>query len=365
MQTQVLRTIVLALAMAVPSMSTASAAEPSYDEYKFWLVACDNVLHCTAKGFEAEMAEYPELAVSRAAGPDAEARVMIRAPFAVEPADLRVDGKPIGLPAEVWRIARDGQFTTLSLNQPQAIAELVSQFHDAGKLQFGTHEAAVPLDGLVAALLRMDERQGRVDDVSALIRRGAAPTSAVPPEPALPAKPVYTPAAPLTNGEGDALLRRARTDLAHVFQEDDCNAGRDGNLDVSEAYPLDDQHALVLIDCALGAYQSWSLVAIVPRAEDTPSIPFQPVLPFLDDKTPMVHLIEPVFDPHTGTLTMSAKLRGLGDCGITAEWVWDGKAFRLTAGTYQSACGGSGPGEWPVVYRSGPAPKTGSPSVSP
>lgn len=51
--------------------------------------------------------------------------------------------------------------------------------------------------------------------------------------------------------------------------------------------------------------------------------------PAPDDPTDM--LTEPDFEPATGTLSTFAKGRGLGDCGLTARWIWDGDTFKLSA----------------------------------
>ncbi len=341
----------LVVALTLPSL--ASEAEPSYDSYKSWFVACDNGLACQARGFGDDgSAESPDLNVARDAGPDAKAIVTLSLPFAADARDLRVDGAPLTLADEAWEIQREDGFTTLSLTGDEAIATLIAQLRDASTLQTNNPEASVPLEGFVAALLRMDDRQGRIGGVTALIRKGKTPASAVPPAPELPAAPKYKPGAPLKAGEDAALLARARKDLAAILTSEDCSADMPSDIDSSEAVALDETHGLAFIACNMGAYQGSSLVAIVPRAEGNACEIFRPSLPIREDDFDTVALTEPGFDPDTGTLSMSGRGRGLGDCGLSAEWVWDGTHFQLTGGSYQMACGGSQPGDWPTVYRS-------------
>jgi hypothetical protein len=342
----------LVIALALPRIAVAAEATPSYDSYKSWFVACDNGLACQARGFRDDgTAEKPDLNFARDAGPDAKTLVELKLPFAAEAADLKVDGAPLTLPHGAWEVVREDGFTTLSLTEDEAIANFIAQLRDASALQTNNPEASVPLDGFVAALLRMDDRQGRIGGVTALIHKGKAPASAVPVAPDLPTAPKYKPGAPLKAGEDAALLAKARKDLATIFTSEDCSADMPSGIDSSEAFALDDANGLAFIACNMGAYQGSSLVAIVPRAEGKPAEVFRPTLPIADDETDTVSVTEPGFDPETGTLAMSGRGRGLGDCGLSAEWVWNGADFQLTGGSYQMACGGSQPGDWPTVYR--------------
>jgi hypothetical protein len=123
-----------------------------------------------------------------------------------------------------------------------------------------------------------------------------------------------------------------------------------------DAHALSKTEALVLLPCLFGAYQTASLGILVDRRNETVSHLDLPLSfagnPAPDDPTDM--LTEPDFAPTTGTLSMQAKGRGLADCGIAASWIWDGTRFELAALTYQDACGGAEPGDWPGLYRSRP-----------
>jgi hypothetical protein len=56
------------------------------------------------------------------------------------------------------------------------------------------------------------------------------------------------------------------------------------------------------------------------------------------------------FDPKTQTLLMLAKGRGVGDCGETASWVWDGKGFQLLSNVSLPVCRGVSPDDWAPLY---------------
>ncbi|MBS9722141.1 DUF1176 domain-containing protein [Tianweitania sp. BSSL-BM11] len=343
----------LVAAFTAPQVSLAADATPSYDTYKSWFTACDNGLACQARGFSDDSGpDSPDLTISRDAGPQAKTLVTLKLPFAVEAADLKVDGQPLTLASGAWEIEREEGMTTLSLSEDADIQTLITQLRDASALQTSKPEASVPLDGFVAALLRMDDRQGRIDGVTALIRRGKAPASAVPPAPDLPTTPTYKPTAPLEAAEKTALLSKARKDLASTFQSEDCSTDSPSGIDNSDAFAVDQTSALVFLGCFVGAYQGSSLVALVPRSGNGAAELVRPSLPISDGDTDTALLTEPGFDPDTGTLSMSARGRGLGDCGLSAEWVWNGTQFQLTGGSYQMSCGGSQPGDWPTVYRS-------------
>ncbi len=329
---------------------TANAADPSYDRYKSWLIACDNGLTCEAKGFENGVISSPDMHFHRAAGPDALTEVAIGVPFPVGLSDFRADGVSLHF-GSAWQLTRDENLTTISTSNPQAVMELLSALRNAAQLEVGADKAVIPLDGMVAALLHMDDRQGRLGNVTALIKRGAAPASSVAAAPALPIVARRKIDIALSDVEKQRLILQARNSGKAVFEAEECEGNASGEDLMEEAYPLDADHALVFIPCIMGAYQGSSLAFIVPRNGNGAPIPFQPKLPLGGDGTELKILTEPGFDMNTGSLQMAGRGRAVGDCGLTAEWVWDGARFQLAAVSYQGTCGGSQLGDWPVLFR--------------
>ena len=121
-----------------------------------------------------------------------------------------------------------------------------------------------------------------------------------------------------------------------------------------EAHALDGQRALVLLPCLMGPYQGSSLAFVVSRSS---GVARQLVLstPYLgrptDDRR-MSDFTNADFDLKTDMLSMSAKGRGLADCGFSASWIWNGTEFRLSGLAFQDVCGGVNAGEWPTLFRS-------------
>ena len=53
------------------------------------------------------------------------------------------------------------------------------------------------------------------------------------------------------------------------------------------------------------------------------------------------------FDSEARLLTSHAKGRGLGDCGSSSAWAWDGRIFRLAHYAALDQCRGAFLGAWP------------------
>ncbi|MCU9953501.1 DUF1176 domain-containing protein [Burkholderia sp. BKH01] len=333
------------VARATPPQEVSA---PSYDTYKSWLVACDNGLTCEAKGF-ADGGEFSaDLRFIRTAGPNSslEARLNVATNDSIDLGDLRVDGEPLRLDESAWRVDYANNVATLSATRPAAVAAFVSRLRNGTKLQVGSEASAyIPLDGMVAALLRIDDRQGRIGGVTALIRKGPAPASRATLAPSLPVVPTRKIVSQLPDREEKSLITRTK----RIRDASSCEDHASKYLEEA-AYALNTQKALVFLPCIQGAYQGSSDVFIAPRIGGGAPEPLKlrnPAGGVLDSS-----LVEPNFDPATGVLSTFAKGRGLADCGFQAEWIWDGQAFQMSAASQQSTCGGVGPGDWPTLYRS-------------
>ncbi|MGZ2747767.1 DUF1176 domain-containing protein [Burkholderia stagnalis] len=337
---------------AVPVVASAAplqkATAPSYDTYKSWLVACDNGLTCEAKSFASGGESNAELRVIRAAGPNGllEARLTVETGPGVDLDDLRVDGQPLRLDDSAWSINQTNNVATLSSTRPAAVAAFVSGLRNGAKLQAGSDASAyIPLDGMVAALLRIDTRQGRIGGVTALIRKGPAPASQATLPPPLPIIPTRRIVSRLSDSEEKSLIERTK----RIRDTSSCEENASKYLEEA-AYPLNTQKALVFLPCIQGAYQGSSDVFIVPRIGGGAPEPIK--LTGFEVMGSNSLLVEPGFDPTTGSLSTFYKGRGLADCGFRAEWIWDGQAFQMSALARQDTCGGLEPGDWPTLYRS-------------
>ncbi len=337
------------LATAAASLSAAPVGTvQSYDGYRAWLVVCDNTLACVAKGF-GEDGQGAEITIERAAGPNGSLSASITAAHKFALKDVRIDGKPAGLAAPVWRLSISGDEISATSDDLVAVRALVHRLRNATKVTLA-NDNAVPLDGFAAAMLRIDDRQGRSHGVTALLKLGTRPASRVPSPPPLPRiadNPIH---ATLAAGEEARLIATVRHGQKAALDKEGCGE----TPEAPTAYALDDDRALVFLPCVMGAYQGFNLAFIAPRAGGPAQRMIAPT-PYLGndpDRGDAATFTDPVFDPKTGTLSAAARGRAMADCGMSASWKWTGKAFRLSAMTLQQTCGGVEPGDWPTLFSS-------------
>ena len=335
------------LALAVGT----AKADPiqSYDTYKSWLVACDNTLTCVAKGFDGDNNVRAEVTIARAAGADGELSLRLASEAAFTIDQVAVDGKAVTFLGNDWKSEPGDVGSTFSSNQLSAVRSLLSQIKDGSELSLGSG-GEIPLGGLAAALLRMDERQGRLGGTTALIRRGRLPASLVPDAPSAPTIPDRPLNALLNPGEAEQLASMVRSKQASLLTEEGCQEDR---LAIEpEVYGLSDAQALVTFACVMGAYQGSSIGFLVSRIDGSIERLKLPV-PYQTNESERASgdfLTESFFDPETGRLSVSARGRGLADCGMSATWSWNGDEFTLSELALQQSCGGTEPGDWPTLF---------------
>ncbi|AJP71292.1 DUF1176 domain-containing protein [Sphingomonas hengshuiensis] len=344
-----------ALALAVTGASAAVAqSDPvqSYDSYQSWLVACDNTLRCVAKGF-ADASDGAEIRIERDAGGSGAVVATISSATVFAPSDIRIDGAPAGLTGAAWAYTRSEDGSSVTSSDLAAIHALVQKLRGAKRVTLGgiaEDDAAIPLAGFSAAMLRLDDRQGRIGGVTALLNRGSRPASVVPPAPPLPRIARHPVVARLDPGEEARLIALVRADQKALFAKEECQ----DTPQQPEAHALDGAQALVLIPCIMGAYQGSSLAFIAQRGSGRAQRLVAP-MPYRGndpDRADADYFTEGSFDPESGTLSMAARGRAHADCGVSASWIWDGRAFRLSEMALQQACGGIEPGDWPTLFRS-------------
>lgn len=344
--------------------------EPLYREIKQWLVGCDNLRDCRAKFVRDIFNDAPDMAkhrsarldVARQAGPDGRLTLTLAVlgdeaaekdkaePRVFEPAAaLRLDGKPLSQHF-AWRKTGPGPLYSLEGNDAVAFLKAVK---DGSLLTFndGPDAPAISLSGLAAVLLAVDEAQGRLDTPSALARPGSKPLADVP---AATQPPVIQPAPGQALDNGEIFASAVRASQLVTLKKHSCDAPGDHD----RAWKLNDKEALVVLTCMNGAYQSSSLAFRAPL--DGPS---RAALLKLDVPRAAQGDMEGVnpddeageyggadFDPASATFSKIGYARGIGDCGQSAKWVFDGQNFQLLEVRYQNRCGGE-PDDWPTLYR--------------
>ncbi|WP_374419976.1 DUF1176 domain-containing protein [Chromobacterium sp.] len=313
-----MRIHIMVAALAALGLPAASWAKAQV--YKDWAVACDNTRHCEANGTQGDEGGNPvSLLLKRDGGPNAPLSGELLANSeegGIGPLSLRVGGFSLqGL--------KDEQ--TLSAAQ---MAKLLPRMldADAAELSDGKQQWRLSLAGLKAALLRMDEAQGRLGTPGALVKKGTKPEASVPP--ALPApllRPVPTAARP-----GDDAL--AAPILKAVRERDCWEQMPDEEHPAVSVHRLSAKQVLVLRECGRGAYQSGSSVWI---AQDKP--PYQSRLAQLPGGEPEYQM-NAEFDQ--GVLSSFSKGRGFNDCNASSAWAWTGSRFELMHDAEAPQCSG-------------------------
>jgi hypothetical protein len=343
------------VATSEPVATAAAALQGETRSFRAWEAACDNIRTCTLLGFPSAVedgsfpteANWGFLRIERAAGPEAAPAVTVAAgpgdsePAAQAPMTIAVDG---GTPIRVQAKSEDGPYHLGRLEGADA-ARLIAAVRNGRTLSVAVQNfpaATVSLDGAAAAMLWADERQGRVDTVTALARPGAKPASAVPAAPALPviqaAKPV--------GGEvaaSPALLKRKEVADCVAEMPEGLSADLTGTRLTAE---------LVLweVPCGGGAYNLTTAFYLGDAAGGL----LRPVSldgAGMERDGPGHQGINAGFDAATGRIGAFTKARGVGDCGSEDEWVWDGRGFVRASQRLMGRCEGVMVDDWPVLHR--------------
>lgn len=318
-----------------------ATAAPESRTFRDWTVTCGNDGACTAFGGVESGTGW--LRIVMPAGPDAVPVVDLGMGMdadSLEPT-VNIDGRAYGL--EVT----DG-VARISADQARA---LIAALAGGRTAMVGTGEEAMRLSvsGVSAALLWIDERQGRLDTVTALIRKGDAPASSVPAAPALPVV-AAAPAVAQTGMKNGTQLPDAVEDLAKVRT---CRGETGFSPDFQSAtqhYRLAADTVLWGVPCFMGAYNTAYLYVLTDEVGASPRIVSLPTT-----GEAMETPINSDYDPATRRLEAFGKGRGLGDCGTVHQWIWTGQEFVLEHERLMEACMGVTADLWPVTWTTRPA----------
>jgi len=316
-----------------------AAARSETRRFRDWIVTCDNGNDCVA--FSQAGVGQGWVRIAMAAGPDARPDLS---------GGLLSDG---GTPTPGLMMTVDGTRYALSgpgraaLPRDSRVALNAMATGANASLATRSQSQSLSLSGVSAALLWIDERQGRLDTSTALMRRGDAPASLVPAPPALPqVRPApavdqagFGGASPTLPATIEALPQvqacRADTDFSPEFQR------------AVQAARLNATTELWGVPCFSGAYNVGYRYVISGPGGQSPRVIALPTTAEPAD-TP----INPEYDPATRTLTAFAKGRGIGDCGFANTWTWTGRDFVLTSETRMEDCWSVPADLWPTTWRS-------------
>jgi len=323
--------------MLLSTLSAPAIAEKSGVSFthKDWEVVCDNTLTCRAAGYGQENetgGSDGSVLLTREAGPGTE----ITGDVVLADIEDDDDDDTPSPPLTLWinnqsagnlSMTNEGDWR-LSTSQTQA---LIAAIKGSGSVEFkgGTRSFVLSGDGAYAAMLKMDDVQGRIGTVGALSKKGDKPESSVLaaiPAPVIQAVKIdKAQIRPLTAPELAALEPKLRATLNQdnvcdrLQPSEDHDERSDEGITVT---PLDDKHALLSTLCWRAAYNEGYGYWVIDKA-----LQENPVL-VTDSGT----------DYSDGTISMGQKGRGLGDCWATASWVWDGQSCRKSSESSTGMC---------------------------
>lgn len=330
-------------------LTAAAAAADEPRTFRDWMAGCDNVRTCAALSLPPEAAEtIAYLRLERPAGPDGAPRLLLRlrGDWKKPPAALqfRLDGAAFPASGGPLPATTDGDVITVTFSAKDTAA-LIEAARKATKLTASAPavSGSISLAGSVAAMLWIDEQQGRLGTTTALIRKGEKTGAA--PAPALPLV-AATPVPPMLDMKA-AKQQAAR--LRAEMKKRSPDACEDDGADGDSAWSLGDKRVLVALSCSRGAYNFSSSFFIMPENDPARATPLR----FADgDGDDGNDLTNASFDPRTGHLGFFAKGRGIGDCGVSGGYAWNGKGFVRTELAIMGECRGITPEDWITLYRS-------------
>lgn len=312
------------IAAALPPGPQATPGEMR--TFRDWVVGCDNRLACTAVALGPDGAEFPtlRLVVTKAAG-GALPRVIVDSNDDVAaPASITIDGKPV---AKGGRADDEGVIFTG--DDAVRLIEAIAQ-GKTGRIVAGKTEDALALNGAAAALRYMDERQRLAGTTAALVARGKDRPTASP-----PALPIVTRVRP-----SGRAVRPTTAQVTAMRRAADCQIEfLDEAQTRPEAHALGGGATLILLPCGAGAYNFMSAVFVIQGDGTLRPATFDVPTGIDPEAGEVAQLVNAGFGE--GLLTSYAKGRGIGDCGVSQNFAWDGARFRLTEQSEMTECRGS------------------------
>lgn len=331
-----LKAIFIIVASVVLDASAKQPAVGTSFVHHDWELVCDNTRTCRAAGYQAEPdGDEMPLPVSvllvRKAGPRqpvtgelavgdyGEVEALERLPQKFKLL-MRINGKDMGSVT----LNKNTLKTPLSAAQVEA---LLTALTGRSVIEWVSDRDHWRLSGKSASavLLNMDEFQGRLRTIGALVKKGTNNEDHVLhpiPAPRVIAAPVAKAQSPAPQLPESLKAQLQKT----VAEKDDCPNLFTESADVAdtafEVRRLTEAKLLVSTSCWMAAYNFGSGYWVV---NSTP--PYEPVLVTTFGS-----------DYAEGSIYASHKGRGLGDCYSSDTWTWDGVKFVHAASSTTGMC---------------------------
>lgn len=325
-----------------PAAAVQTANPPSVTrEFRDWTATCDNTNHCVAFGSAHENMGFVLVSLA----PGAEARPVVHmGGWGLEDGEgdvyAEIDGRRHA--GQNTKMDEEGDVIAFRTPSSQLLQDLGNGSFMA--LRRGDEQMKVSLGGAAAAFLWIDERQGRLNTPTALIRRGDRPSAEVPAAPAAPRVNVAAAVAQTGLVQDDlspALL--AHPKVKECLAETRRGERFEPNVEV---FRLAADKLLWAVPCGEGAYNFNQTYFITPADGTAP----QPVV-FPTAQGSEQDLVNSRYDPKTRTLFAFGKGRGIGDCGRMGVWAWTGERFALLDEKVMPSCTAVPQDLWPTTWR--------------
>jgi hypothetical protein len=294
--------------------------------FKDWAVTCDNTRDCEAVGFQSEHSGSDPVAlwVARDAGRGGNIRGRV---------NVQSTSQPPG--GHMRLVMDDGTAVEQEDGEDLAAAlfrRLLPRLLEASSVDVfrGKERFVLSLDGFKAAMLKVDDLQGRIGTPGALVRKGTRSEAGVPPE--LPA-PIAHRAVAWQNKSTDAALLQVLS----------ARIGTTCPLKVSSALDAPNiklhrvaaTQVIVLRECERRAFESGYGAWLV---DDKPPYAARRLKFPRVDTEPVDLVADAEFDDDE---LRSVGKNDAGDhCGDDAFWAWTGQAFELTSAHAAPLCRG-------------------------
>ena len=334
--------------------------------FRDWIVACDNTRTCRAFGMPKQDTMIGvALRIDRGGAADAQPVISIVLDRDTGgTTSLRLSASVDGGAATDIIVGRGASQDeeTITVTDRALAERLIADIRRGQSLSVTVHPASnqqeppdpISLDGAMAALLWMDEQQGRIGARGALARPGDGRA-----RPPLPTEPPRAAAERRLPNQGDVArrLEAVRAPVLAAFRALPADTCEDEDNPAIAAHRLAASLLLVAVQCWRGAYQSSDIHFLVsegPRPQVRPASFPRPRKPSPDARPERYDdaiLTTSDVDAATGRVAHYAKGRGIGDCGEVAEWQWDGSQFRPIRLEVMPTCRGLTPPNWFSLYR--------------
>jgi hypothetical protein len=342
--------VAIAALFAAPALFAAQGSndvklgETRY--FKNWAAGCDNGLTCEAVSLLPP--ELPagmlSLVLARGAGKDAALKINV---FGFDSESDRYQLFVDGVIVDSGPITQDIAPISVTGKDALKLASALVKGSEASIVDgAGKTLGKISLTGSSAALRYLDVKQRRAGTLDALVARGKRKHRGA--GSALPV--IAVPRIAEANDIPDASA------LVALAESGSCAEQRVGvtqdsvyGLGTADGKP----RVLALISCGNGAYNFSSAPFIGTKDAQGKwkfeAASFDHDSSYSSEKGDVKLIVNAGWDAAKQTLSTFNKGRGIGDCGSSADYVWDGNMFRLIHARSMEKCQGSL--DWITVWR--------------